>query len=326
MSLADVLGQERPVSVLRRLLATRKIPPGLLFHGPEGVGKRTAARAFAKALNCLAPGGLGCPDPAPGSAAACASCSAADRGMDPDLEFVDGAYQGALREEDAAKQKALRIDTVRHVVRKLETRSMEGRWKAAVLDDAHRLTEDGANAMLKALEEPPARTVWVLVTHRPTELLATVRSRCQPLAFAALPGAAVAELLARRGVAQADAARVLGECQGSVSRALALAADPGSDPAAWAGDAMAPFTLAEQLPRELHLARPRAEALLERAAGWLRRERGTAAFSSPAVRFVLRDLEALRGTLRRNADPRLVVELAVIRVQELAAVERSAAP
>jgi DNA polymerase-3 subunit delta' len=324
VSLGDVLGQDRPLAVLRRLLATRKVPPGLLFHGPEGVGKRTAARAFAKALNCLSSEDGGCPDPAPGSPTPCASCSAADRGMDPDLEFVDGAYQGALREEDAAKQRALRIDTVRHVVRKLETRSLEGRWKAAVLDDAHRLTEDGANAMLKALEEPPARTVWVLVTHRPTELLATVRSRCQPLAFAALSGPAVAAVLGRRGVGAADAARVLGECQGSVSRALALAADPGADPAAWAGDALAPFAMAEALPRELHLARPRAEALLERAAGWLRRERGVAGFASPAVRFVLRDLEALRGTLRRNADPRLVVELAVIRVQELAAVERTA--
>ena len=293
MSLADVQGQDRALGVLRRLLATRKIPPGLLFQGPEGVGKRTAAFAFAKALNCLN-GGDGCPNPAPGSPIPCASCSSADRRMDPDLELVDGAYQGALREEDAAKQKALRIDTVRHVVRKLETRSMEGRWKAAVIDDAHRLTEDGANAMLKALEEPPARTVWVLVTHRPSELLPTVRSRCQPLAFAARPGGPAVP-------------------------------EDGVDPGLWHSDPMAPFTLAESLPRELHLSRPRADALIARAAVWLRRDRGTAGFASAPVRFVLRDLESLRGALRRNADPRLVVELAVLRVQELAAVERSAA-
>lgn len=302
MSLADILGQDRPVGVLRRLLKTRKIPPGLLFHGPEGVGKRAAAYAFAKALNCLAEGGLGCPDPVPGSPAPCASCSAADRRMDPDLELVDGAYQGALREEDAAKQRALRIDTVRHVVRKLETRSMEGRWKSAVIDDAHRLTEDGANAMLKALEEPPARTVWLLVTHRPHELLATVRSRCQPLAFAALPASAARALEARRGTGPTEA---------------------GVDPGTWPADPMAPFTLAESLPRELHLSRPRAEELLKQTSLWLRREHGTAGFASAAVRFVLRDLEGLRGQLRRNADPRLVVELAVVRVQELAAAQRS---
>ncbi len=292
MSLADILGQDRPIAVLRRLLVTRKVPPGLLFHGPEGVGKRAAAFAFAKALNCHAPEGFGCPNPVPGSPLPCASCSAADRMMDPDLELVDGTYQGALREEDAAKQRALRIDTVRHVVRKLETRSMEGRWKAAVIDDAHRLTEDGANAMLKALEEPPARTVWMLITHRPHELLATVRSRCQPLAFAARP---------------------------------APAADAGVDPGAWLADPMAPFSLAESLPRELHSSRPRAEELLKQTSLWLRRQHGTAGFASAAVRFVLRDLEALRGQLRRNADPRLVVELAVIRVQELAAAQRSAA-
>lgn len=324
MSLADVVGHDRPVAVLRRLLKTRRVPNALLFHGPEGVGKRTAAVAFAKALNCLNEAD-GCPAPAPGTPPPCASCSAAERRMDPDLEVVDGAYQAALREEDAAKQRALRIDTVRHVVRKLETRSLEGRWKAAVIDDAHRLTEDGANAMLKALEEPPARTVWLLVTHRPSELLPTVRSRCQALPFAALPRAAAA-VLARGGLPAADAARVLGECQGSVSRALALAADAALDPAAWPGDPLAPFTLAESLPRELHLARPRAEAVLDRAAGWLRAERGTAAFASAATRFVLRDLESLRGALRRNADPRLVVELAVVRLQELSQAERSAVP
>ncbi|MDE2291456.1 MAG: hypothetical protein KGL53_05180, partial [Elusimicrobia bacterium] len=102
----------------------------------------------------------------------------------------------------------------------------------------------------------------------------------------------------------------------------ALVDAPAVDPTSWASDPLSPFSLAEALPRELHLARPRAEAVLDGAAGWLRRERGTGVYGSSAARFVLRDLAGLRRALRRNADPRLVVELAVLRLQELEAVER----
>lgn len=289
MNLAGLPGQARAVKLLRRLLKTRCLPPALLLTGPSGAGKAAAAWAFAKALNCTAHDDDCC---AP--SAQCPSCSAAERGLDGDLQRVDAAFQGALREEDAAKQRSLRIDTIRHVLRAFEMRSLEGRWKTAVLLDAHRLVDDAANAMLKGLEEPPPRAVWILVTHRPAELLATVRSRCQPVRFASPPSAA----------APYD------EAAGS--------------PADWVKDPLAPFTLAEGLPRELHLARPRAEVLLDLAGAWLRRERGRQVYASSAARFVLRDLEALRAALRRNADPRLAVELAAVRLQELDAVEKAA--
>lgn len=287
MNLAALPGQPRAVKLLRRLLKTRALPPALLFTGPQGAGKAAAAWAFAKALNCTAHDDDCCALSDP-----CPSCSAAERGLDPDLQRIDAAFQGALREEDAAKQKSLRIDTLRHVLRVFEMRSLEGRWKTAVLLDAHTLVEEAANAMLKGLEEPPPRAAWILVTHRPAELLATVRSRCQPVRFAA------------------------------VAQALAPFDEAAGSPADWVKDPMAPFTLAEGLPRELHLARPRAEALLDLAGGWLRAERGRQVYASGPARFVLRDLEALRSALRRNADPRLVVELAAIRLQELDGVER----
>ncbi|MBI3298059.1 MAG: hypothetical protein HYZ75_07845 [Elusimicrobia bacterium] len=290
MSLAALPGQERAVRFLRRLLVTRSLPPALLFTGPQGAGKADAAWAFAKALNCTAHKDDCCPLPAPGTASPCPSCSAAEKGLDPDLQRVDAEFQAAVLDEDAAKQKSLRIDTLRHVLRVFEMRSMEGRWKTAVLLDAHRLVPDAANAILKGLEEPPPRAVWILVTHRPAELLATVRSRCQSVRFAAVP--------------------------------LAAPTTSEADPADWVKDPMAPFTLAEGLPRELHLARPRAEALLDLAGAWLRRQRGREVYASGPARFVLRDLEALRAALRRNADPRLTVELAALRLQELDSVEK----
>jgi DNA polymerase-3 subunit delta' len=316
VNLAGLLGQDRAVRVLKRLLAKGTPPPALLFHGPSGVGKAAAAYAFAKALNCGRRGQDACPE-----AEACPSCSAADRGLDPDLQRVDAAYQAAVIDGEAGKQHSIRVATVRHLLRRLEMRSLEGRWKAAILVDAHTLETEAANAILKTLEEPPPRTVWVLVTHRPAELLPTVRSRCQAVPFAALAAGAVERVLLGRGVIPAEAARAAALSQGSVDRALEALDSALADPAEWVRDPLAPFQLADSLPRELHLARPRAEAHLDRVTAHLR-ARGAAAYASGSVRFVLRDLEALRRALRRFADPRLVTQLAALRLQELDAVER----
>ncbi|MBI5596815.1 MAG: hypothetical protein HY928_12050 [Elusimicrobia bacterium] len=323
MNLSELAGQPRAVRVLRRLLETRALPPALLFHGPDGVGKAAAAAAFARALNCTAGARDACPAPAPGTPASCPSCAAFARGLDPDFQRVDAEFQAGLSDKEAAKQRSLSVDTVRHAVRRMEMRSMEGRWKSAVVVDAHTLTPSAANAMLKGLEEPPPRSVWVLVTHRPSELLPTVRSRCQPVAFAALGAPDIARILTARGVGAAEAAAAAADAQGSASRAAAAVNETASVPAAWLSDPMAPFTLAEGLPRELHLSRPRADELVSRAAAWLRRTRGAGAFSSADSRFVLRDIEALRERLRRNCDPRLVTMLAAIRLQELDAVEKA---
>lgn len=323
MNLSELRGQARAVRVLRRLLQTRALPPALLFQGPEGVGKAAAAAAFARALNCTAGTDDACPSPAPGSPASCPSCAAFARGLDPDFQRVDAEFQAGLSDKEAAKQRTLSVDTVRHAVRRMEMRSMEGRWKTAVVVDAHTMTPSAANAMLKGLEEPPPRSLWVLVSHRPSELLPTVRSRCQPVAFAALGAADIVEILTARGAGASEAAEAAAVAQGSASRAAAALTDAAIDPASWLSDPMAPFSLAEGLPRELHLSRPRAEELVSRAAAWLRRTRGTAAFSSTDARFVLRDLESLRERLRRNCDPRLVTMLAAIRLQELDAVERT---
>jgi len=338
VSLRDIVGQDRALRVLRSLLAGRAVPPALLFTGPEGVGKALTALQFAKALNCCGPGAAalegrassspgegqkspndGCKAGVPG---VCPACLAVDKGISPDIHRVNAAYQASLLEEEESKQRSIRIDTVRHIIRDLEMRSLEDRWKVAVLEDAHQLVPAAANAMLKALEEPPPGTLWILATHRPEELLATVRSRCQTVRFAPLPRELVLSRLKELGVEAREAEAAASSSEGSLGLALRLARAPAADPSSWLPDPMGPFRLADGLPRELHKSRPLVAEELRRMAWHLRESRGSAGYAVPRVRAALRDLARLRRALDSNADPRVVVELAALAVQALETVSQ----
>jgi len=311
VSLSSILGQERALQRLRSILTTRAVPPALLFHGPQGVGKATAALEFAKALNCEKRQDDSCPREGP-----CPSCAGADKGIDPDIRKVDAAYQASLLEQEEAKQRSIKIDTVRHLIRDLEMRSMLGRWKTAVLEDAHTLVPAAANAMLKTLEEPPSRTVWILVTHRPGELLATIRSRCHPVPFAPLAADVIMQGLLERGIARPEAEAAAPLAEGSLGRALQTLERAQPDPEEWLAAPLAPFELADALPTGLHLARPLVEDQLHRMEWHVRRSLGPRTYASAEARAVLRELSDLRRALRSNASPRLVLELAALRLQE----------
>lgn len=315
MSLEDVLGQDKALTRLRSYLASGKLPPAFLFSGPAGVGKTLAAVQFAKALNCGEEKEDCCDE--------CRSCESADRGIDPDFHWVNAKYQATLLDEEEAKQRSIKIETVRHLIRDLEMRSMEGRWKVAVLENAQTLVSAAANAMLKTLEEPPPRTLWILVTHRPWELLMTIRSRCQRVPFMPLPEALIVKLVEKNGFSKSEAAAAAPLAEGSVGRALKLLETPLPSPSEWLHDPMAPIRMSEKLPKELFRQRPLVAEHLLRMAWHVRESRGTEGFSVPAVRKMLRELAELRRSLDSMADPRLVLELAAIRLQQLeAAVPR----
>ncbi|MFH2203522.1 MAG: AAA family ATPase [Elusimicrobiota bacterium] len=287
MNFREILGQERAVSLLKNLLKSRRIPPALLLRGPRGTGKAAAARAFADALHCDKDKIDAC--------GGCASCDASAKGLDPDLYRVNAEFQAALLDEEPAKQRSIKVDTVRHLLGRLEMRSAPGRWKVAILENAHLLVPAAANALLKTLEEPPPRTLWLLATHRPDELLSTVRSRCQEVPFMPPPIRNFRKLL--------DAEL--------------------PDPAGWLNDPMAPFRLAESLPRELHLARPLASRHLRQMAVYLRASRGLAGYARGAVRIVHRELAEMQQALEANADPRLIIELSALRLQQLESYEKA---
>src|SRR6266700_2924531 len=174
MSLDSIIGQPFAVELCRMWLQRKTTQP-LLFYGPEGVGKKELALEVAKALNCVKQSGDGCDS--------CLSCRKIAAGNHPDVRVIDLAWQAAVRKEVLEKQQALRIETVLAERHRLLQSPVEGPWKVSILDEAHRLTADAANVLLKILEEPPANTAIILVTAFRDRLLQTIVSRCQPVRF-----------------------------------------------------------------------------------------------------------------------------------------------
>ncbi|MEH6376956.1 DNA polymerase III subunit delta' [Streptomyces sp. KLMMK] len=182
-----------------------------LFTGPPGSGRADAARAFAAALQCVSP------DKAVGGAPGCGFCDGCHTslvGTHADVEIV------------RTDQLSIGVKETRDLVRRAQLSPAGGRWQVIVLEDADRLTEGAGNVLLKAVEEPAPRTVWLLCAPSLEDVLPTIRSRCRLLTLRTPPVAAVAEILARRdGIESELAARMARATQGHIGRARRLATD-----------------------------------------------------------------------------------------------------
>jgi len=180
----DVVGQEPAVATLRRAV----IDPNAMTHawlltGPPGSGRSIAAKAFAAALQC--------PD---GGCGTCHECRTALEGTHADVDVI------------STEGLTLKVDLARELVQLAALRPSVGRWRVIVIEDADRLHERAADALLKALEEPAARTVWVLCAPSLEDVIITIRSRSRHVRLRTPPVEAVAALLVRRdGIAPARA-------------------------------------------------------------------------------------------------------------------------
>jgi DNA polymerase-3 subunit delta' len=181
MSFAKLVGNQRNKEILQRLLKNGRVNSTLIFAGPDGVGKRQFALAFAKAVNCQkAPAGayaLDCCDE-------CSVCRRIDAGAYGDVTAIrpDGQF--------------IKIAQTREMAEEVYYRPREGRQRFFIIDEADRLREEAANSLLKTLEEPPATSTIILLTARPDALLLTIRSRAQRLNFAALSVSEMEQYLA----------------------------------------------------------------------------------------------------------------------------------
>ncbi|MDT4990195.1 MAG: polymerase subunit delta [Actinoplanes sp.] len=215
----DLVGQDEAVETLRRAAASAaRIVDGSaagngamthawIFTGPPGSGRSVAARAFAAALECER-AGAGCGE--------CHGCHTVLGGTHADVRFV------------VPEGLSIGVGEMRALVLRAGTAPSGGRWQAVVISDADRLTEAAGNALLKAVEEPPPRTVFLLCTPstHPDDISVTIRSRCRVVPLRQPSAEAVAEVLVRRdGVPPEVAAWAAAAAQGHVGRAKRLARD-----------------------------------------------------------------------------------------------------
>lgn len=215
MSWKRVRGHEARVRAFEQAVRQNRLAHAYLFTGPAGVGKRRFAHELAKALLCeqASPERLEACD-------RCPSCLQVEAGTHPD-------YFTASRPEEKLE---LPIEVMRELCRRFALKSMHGRGKVAVLDDADDLNEEAANCFLKTLEEPPPRSVLILVGSSRERQLPTIVSRCQVVRFAPLPEALVADLLREQELPDPGTIDRLARLSGgSPGQALALA-----DPDLWA--------------------------------------------------------------------------------------------
>ncbi|CUW30137.1 MULTISPECIES: DNA polymerase III subunit delta' [Streptomyces] len=227
----DLVGQEKVSAVLdaaardadalvtaaaadEPLPEASKMTHAWLFTGPPGAGRNQAARAFAAALQCVSP------DRALGGTPGCGfcdGCHTALLGTHADVTTV------------AAVGAEILVKDMRDTVRKSFTAPANGRWQIILVEDAERLNEKSANAVLKAVEEPAPRTVWLLCAPSIEDVLPTIRSRCRHLNLRTPSVEAVADMLVRRdGIEPEVAASAARATQGHVDRARRLATDPAA--------------------------------------------------------------------------------------------------
>ena len=173
---SEVVGQTAAVRTLKNAIKTNRVAHAYIFAGPRGVGKTTIARILAKVLNCLNPTPEGEP------CGECEHCKAIDKGNFPDLVEIDAASNRG-------------IDDIRQLKESVSYAPIKGKYKVYIIDEAHMLTKEAFNALLKTLEEPPPRTVFVLCTTELDKIIPTIQSSCQRINVKRIPEGLIVERL-----------------------------------------------------------------------------------------------------------------------------------
>ncbi len=165
LNLDELVGQEFISITLKQALISQKIAPAYLFNGPRGTGKTSSARIFAKSLNCLSS-----KQPTPNPCGKCELCIQIAEGNALDIIEIDAASNTG-------------VENIREIIDRARFAPTQARWKVYVIDECHMLSTAASNALLKTIEEPPERVVFILATTNPERVINTIQSRCQKFDF-----------------------------------------------------------------------------------------------------------------------------------------------
>jgi DNA polymerase-3 subunit gamma/tau len=349
----EVVGQRNVTDTLRNAIATDRVAHALLFAGPRGVGKTTTARILAKALNCDR-------GPTPTPCGTCGTCEEIAAGRSMDCLEVDAASN-------------TQVEKTRDLLETVQYAPTRGRHKVYIIDEAHMLSTSSFNALLKTLEEPPPRVVFILATTEPHRIPATIHSRCQRHDFRLLGAREIVgrlrEIAGAEGVTADEEALVLlaqaaggslRDAQSLLDQAIAslgdrLSADRVAElfglvkadtlaeaaEAILVRDAARVLRLVDRLAsrgqdlrqfalelaahlRDLLILKvcPEPGALLEGARVGTEAARPQAARATlPELELMIKTLQQAEGEMRRAPQPRVILEMALIRLTEIRHVQ-----
>ena len=208
MSFLDIYGHEKQKAILKQALAQNRVGHSYLFSGIEAAGKKTLAMEFAKVVNCEKS------DEINDSCGKCPACLKIDRNNHPDIFAIE------------AEGQFIRINAIREIQELMTFKPMEGKRRVFVIDNADKMNDQAANALLKTLEEPTPANILILVTAKPYTLPSTIISRCRHMRFNPLSIDTVAKfMIERRNMEKKDALLLAGLSGGSIGQALELNKD-----------------------------------------------------------------------------------------------------
>ncbi|MCD6154144.1 MAG: DNA polymerase III subunit delta' [Syntrophobacterales bacterium] len=203
MSFENIYGQNKQIAILKRAIETGRVAHAYLFHGMKGIGKKTTARTFAKAMNCKGENIDSCDK--------CSSCAKIDRGFHPDVITVE------------PKGVSIRIQDIRDLQNQMKFKPFEGEKRIFIIVDAEKMNGPSANALLKTLEEPNPSNILILITSRPYQLPATIISRCQKIRFDPIRRNTLASFLENSASLDSKSAWLLAPpSRGSIGNALEM--------------------------------------------------------------------------------------------------------
>ena len=325
----SIIDQRAPLEILTTFIRQGNIPHALLFYGINGVGKRAAANLFSMALNCRGKHSGSTQSDIP--CGVCRSCRKIESGNHPDVITIrpSGSF--------------IRIAQIRELLETLSLKPYEAKIRAVVISDAHAMNPEAANALLKMLEEPPDRTIFILTTEQLFDLLPTVVSRCQQIRFRPVSRESLKRLLMEEHCLTPDTAQIIAAmANGSHTKAVQMSQGGWIRKRDWLISEMASLTVKPMGLRMVFaekLSKDKAALMdsLDIMTTWLRDlliykfspqkitnidlahriKSASGRFSADALLLKIKHIQQTQRDVRANANLRLALDTLVVRLAQV---------